>query len=89
YLKRIYIQLLMIAMLVAANGCIKDDLTRYTFDITLSFTDKAGSCPDKTVYTGTTAIAVYAFDEKGFFAGKVSQKDMDFSPESTLKINLP
>ncbi|MGJ1449339.1 FimB/Mfa2 family fimbrial subunit [Sphingobacterium spiritivorum] len=89
YLKRIYIQLLMIAMLMAITGCIKDDLSRYTFDITLSFTDRAGSCPDKTVYTGTTAIAVYAFDEKGYFAGQVSEKDIDFSPESTMKITLP
>ncbi|QQS98258.1 FimB/Mfa2 family fimbrial subunit [Sphingobacterium spiritivorum] len=89
YLKRIYIQLLMIAMLVAINGCIKDDLTRYTFDVTLSFTDRAGSCPDKIVYTGTTAMTVYAFDEKGYFAEKISQKDIDFAPESTMKITLP
>ncbi|SUJ06420.1 Fimbrillin-A associated anchor proteins Mfa1 and Mfa2 [Sphingobacterium spiritivorum] len=90
YIKCIYVQIFIILILLSTlNGCIKDDLSLYTFEIALSFTDKGGSCPDKTVYTGTSQIAVYAFDQNGYFAGQVSQKDMDFSPESNLKITLP
>ncbi|MGJ1195383.1 FimB/Mfa2 family fimbrial subunit [Sphingobacterium spiritivorum] len=90
YIKYIYLQFFIVVILLSTlNGCIKDDLSLYTFDIALSFTDRGGSCPDKTVYTGTSEIVVYAFDQKGYFAGQFSQKDMDFAPESSLKITLP
>lgn len=81
--------LLMVAMLVTLNGCIKDDLSEYTFDIVLSFTDRGGSCPDKAVYTGAAGITVYAFDESGKFVEKFAQKDIAFSPEHTLSVTLP
>ncbi|WP_434369913.1 FimB/Mfa2 family fimbrial subunit [Sphingobacterium spiritivorum] len=90
YLLRIYIQLLIVTMLmVTINSCIKDDLSPYTFDIMLSFTDKAGSCPDKAVYTGTANIVVYAFDEKGYFVDRFAEKDITFSPEQALRVTLP
>gem|GEM_PF-6692195 len=81
--------LLMVAMLVALNGCIKDDLSEYTFEIALSFTDRGGSCPDKSVYGGSAKVMVYAFDENGSFVEKFGQKDIVFSPEQTIKVTLP
>lgn len=89
YLKRIYVQLLMFSMLVALNGCIKDDLSEYNFDIVLSFTDRGGSCTNKPVYTGSANMMVYAFDEQGYFVEKFGQKDIAFSPEQTIKLTLP
>jgi hypothetical protein len=86
-MRRIWIFIGILALMVSVQACIKERLEDCEFKTAVYFT-LSDSCNTQPVYTKSGRITVFAFNQSGILSGRFSNAGVFFGSNEQMTLNL-